>query len=211
MKEKLNFSGNASVCGTLLLKCDHLFAVSGSIKARGGINFGLKLFSVIMPTVFFAEPTFSPCMLIGLMTGLHDKVGVKDFGLSNITDADVLAVGRSSGLVGKTLARLLSGSYTVTDNTLYRLLHTIADQESIFLEPSAAAGLPGPAGLLNTPEGRNYMGRQGLIENMAEATHLVWATGRGMVPEPVMQAYLKKGLSHRLGGNIDILKTWSHT
>jgi len=29
-------------------------------------------------------------MLIGLMTGLHDKVSVQDFGLSNIRDAGIL-------------------------------------------------------------------------------------------------------------------------
>ncbi|WP_026259590.1 D-serine ammonia-lyase [Desulfobacter curvatus] len=161
--------------------------------APGGITLGLKLVFGDHVHCFFAEPTASACMLIGLMTGLHDKVCVHDFGLSNLTDADGLAVGRPSGLVGKTLGMLISGSYTMTDETLYRLLHTMADQESISLEPSAAAGLSGPTGLLNSPEGRVYIRRQGLIENMAEATHLVWATGGGMVPEPVMQAYYKKG------------------
>ncbi|NDY72914.1 D-serine ammonia-lyase [Desulfobacter hydrogenophilus] len=159
----------------------------------GGITLGLKFVFGDHVHCFFAEPTASPCMLIGLMTGLHDKVSVQDFGLSNITDADGLAVGRPSGLVGKTLGSLISGSYSVADKTLYRLLHTMADQESIFLEPSAVAGLTGPTGLLNTPEGRGYLHRQGVIENMSDATHLVWATGGGMVPEPVMQAYYAKG------------------
>ena len=159
----------------------------------GGITLGLKLVFGDHVHCFFAEPTPSPCMLIGLMTGLHDKVRVQDFGLSNITDADGLAVGRASGFVGKTLGALISGSYTVADKTLYRMLHTMADQESIFLEPSAAAGLTGPAGLLNAPEGRAYLHRQGLIKHMADATHLVWATGGGMVPESVMQTYYAKG------------------
>jgi D-serine dehydratase len=159
----------------------------------GGITLGFKLVFGDHVHCFFAEPTASPCMLIGLMTGRHDKVSVQDFGLSNITDADGLAVGRPSGLVGKTLGALISGVYTVSDTTLYRLLHTLADQESISLEPSAVAGLSGPAELLNSPEGRRYIHRQGMVENMPHATHLVWATGGGMVPEPVMQGYYKKG------------------
>nr|WP_321403348.1 D-serine ammonia-lyase [uncultured Desulfobacter sp.] len=159
----------------------------------GGITLGLKLVFGDHVHCFFAEPTASPCMLIGLMTGLHDKVSVQDFGLSNITDADGLAVGRPSGLVGKNLGSLISGVYTVSDRTLYRLLHTMADKESIFLEPSAAAGLSGPMGLLNFPEGKRYIDRHGMVENMAGATHLVWATGGGMVPEPVMQGYYSKG------------------
>lgn len=48
-------------------------------------------------------------MVIGLMTGMHDKVSVQDFGIDNLTDADGLAVGRASGFVGKTLENLISG------------------------------------------------------------------------------------------------------
>ena len=42
---------------------------------------------------------------------------VQDFGIDNITDADGLAVGRASGFVGKTLENLISGSYTVKDES----------------------------------------------------------------------------------------------
>ena len=75
-------------------------------------------------------------MVIGLMTGLHDKVSVQDFGIDNITDADGLAVGRASGFVGKTLENLISGSYTVNDDELYLLLSMLSDTENIQLEPS---------------------------------------------------------------------------
>ena len=159
----------------------------------GGITLGLKLVFGDHVHCFFAEPTASPCMLIGLMTGLHDKVSVRDFGLTNITDADGLAVGRPSGLVGKTLGPLISGAYTVSDKMLYRLLHTMAGLEAIFLEPSAAAGIFGPMGLLNSTEGLAYLERLQLTQNMAAASHLVWATGGGMVPGPVMQGYFLKG------------------
>jgi D-serine dehydratase len=52
-------------------------------------------------------------MLLGLMTGLYDRVSVQDFGLDNKTEADGLAVGKLSGLVGNMVESLISGIYTV--------------------------------------------------------------------------------------------------
>ncbi|MEH6996496.1 D-serine ammonia-lyase, partial [Neobacillus drentensis] len=110
----------------------------------GGIAFGLKLFYQDHVHCFFAEPTHSPCMLLGLMTGLHDKISVQDIGIDNVTDADGLAVGRPSGFVGKTIEPFLSGNYTVSDEQLYKLLKELVDTEGIHLEPSALAGMIGP-------------------------------------------------------------------
>ncbi|MDP1171740.1 pyridoxal-phosphate dependent enzyme, partial [Klebsiella pneumoniae] len=82
----------------------------------------------------FAEPTHSPCMLLGVYTGLHDEVSVQEFGIDNITAADGLAVGRPSGFVGKAMQRLIDGYYTVTDEALYRLMYLAHELEQVKLE-----------------------------------------------------------------------------
>jgi D-serine dehydratase len=162
----------------------------------GGVAFGLKLVFKDNVHCFFAEPTHSPCMLLGLMTEMHDKVSVQDFGIDNITDADGLAVGRASGFVGKTLENLMSGSYTAKDETLYVLLSMMTDSENIHLEPSALAGVPGAIKLFKDEAGQKYIEINNLNDKMKNAIHIAWATGGSMVPKDVMEAYYKKG--HKL-------------
>ncbi|SEC43607.1 D-serine ammonia-lyase [Paenibacillus sp. GP183] len=160
----------------------------------GGVAFGLKLMYQDFVHCFFAEPTHSPCMLLGLITGLHDQISVQDIGIDNITAADGLAVGRPSGFVGKLMEPLLSGSYTVSDRTLYRLLYALADTEKIYLEPSALAGALGPIQLLKTESGQKFVNTHLLQDKMKHATHIIWATGGSMVPKDVMDEYLQIGL-----------------
>ncbi|WJE54338.1 D-serine ammonia-lyase [Bacillus cereus] len=159
----------------------------------GGVAFGLKLLYKDNVHCFFAEPTHSPCMLLGLMTGLHDKVAVQDVGIDNVTDADGLAVGRPSGFVGKTMEPFLSGNYTVSDEQLYKLLTELADTEKIYLEPSALAGMIGPMKLCK--EGKEYLQKHNITEKVSKGTHIVWGTGGSMVPEEVMMQYYQKGLN----------------
>ena len=158
----------------------------------GGVAFGLKLAFGDAVHCIFAEPTHSPCMLLGVYTGLHDAVSVQDFGIDNVTAADGLAVGRASGFVGRAMQRLLDGYYTVSDEELYRLLALMERSEGLRLEPSALAGVPGMARVLGEQQG--YRARAGLsAERLARSTHLVWGTGGGMVPPAEMEAYLAKG------------------
>ncbi|MFG0631065.1 D-serine ammonia-lyase [Pseudomonas sp. xss_2] len=160
--------------------------------APGGVAFGLKLAFGDAVHCIFAEPTHSPCMLLGVYTGLHDQVSVQDFGIDNVTAADGLAVGRASGFVGKAMQRLLDGFYTVSDEEMYSLLALMERSEGLRLEPSALAGVPGIARVLAEQQG--YLARLGLDRQaMANATHLVWATGGNRVPDDEMQAYLAKG------------------
>ncbi|NYF25672.1 D-serine ammonia-lyase [Sporosarcina sp. JAI121] len=146
----------------------------------GGVAFGLKLAFGDAVRCFFAEPTHSPCMMLGMMTGLHDEVSVSDFSLDNKTAADGLAVGTASGFVGKTMEPLLSGCYTIADDTMFNQLKLLADTEGIKLEPSALAGMTGPVQVIrgNVTEAKS-----------AAATHLVWGTGGSMVPEAEMDLY----------------------
>ena len=160
--------------------------------APGGVAFGLKLAFGDAVHCIFAEPTHSPCMMLGVYTGLHDEVSVQDFGIDNVTAADGLAVGRASGFVGKAMQRLLDGFYTVSDEEMYSLLALMERSDGLRLEPSALAGVPGIARVQADQQG--YLARAGLDAHaMANATHLIWATGGNMVPGDEMDAYLGKG------------------
>jgi len=156
----------------------------------GGVAFGLKMAFGDHVHCIFAEPTHSPCMLLGVHTGLHDEIAVQDLGIDNLTAADGLAVGRASGFVGRAMERLLDGYYTLTDERMYQLLSELDQAEGIQLEPSALAGM---TGVIHVEQNREYLARLQIDEStLANATHLVWATGGGMVPEQEMAAYLAK-------------------
>ena len=156
----------------------------------GGVAFGLKMAFGDNVHCIFAEPTHSPCMLLGVHTGLQDAISVQDIGIDNITAADGLAVGRASGFVGRAMQRLLDGYYTISDQRMYRHLGDMNQLENIQLEPSALAGVIGP---IIVTQNKEYKQRLGFDDvKMRNATHLVWATGGGMVPQKEMASYLAK-------------------
>jgi len=146
----------------------------------GGVAFGLKAIFKENVHCIFAEPTASPCMLICLVTKLHHKISVQDFGLDNQTEADGLAVGRASSFVGKLMEEVLSGSYTVPDEELLGLLYVLSEAEGAFLEPSALAGMKGPVFQSKKKQGE-------------QSVHLVWATGGSLVPDQMKASFIERG------------------
>lgn len=152
----------------------------------GGVAFGLKQVFKDCVHCFFAEPTNACCMILGMATGLHNEISVKDIGIGGKTVADGLAVGRASGFVGRLMEPFISGCYTISDERMYKLLAKLADTENIYLEPSALAGMYGAVLLKTNDEFFEF----GKLEN---CTHIVWATGGGMVPNDEMEKYYLAG------------------
>lgn len=160
----------------------------------GGVAFGLKMVFGENVHCFFAEPTHSCCMLLGLATGLNSEICVQDLGVDNHTIADGLAVGRASSFVGRVMSPFLSGCYSLEDNRMYRMLAQLADSEKLKLEPSALAGMYGPVLLAKDPVLSTYPTLAGMTKtNLAQSTQLVWATGGSMVPPEEMEHYYLMG------------------
>lgn len=176
----------------------------------GGVAFGLKMLFGDAAHCFFAEPTHSPCMLLGMATGENSSVCVQDFGIDNRTAADGLAVGRASGFVGGLMRPFMSGCYTLQDERMYTLLAQLADAEALYLEPSALAGMYGP---VLTQPGQllgAYTETSLPAGALANATHLVWATGGNMVPREEMQRYYAKGKALAQGDRVSCFDCRTH-
>lgn len=160
--------------------------------APAGIALGLKYAFGDNVHVFLAEPVQAPCMLLGLATGLFSGVSIQDAGLSGKTIADGLAVGRPSDLAASVLDRLVSGILTVADERLPRWLRMCHREEGIFLEPSACAEFAGPERLFSDEAGLKYIKGHGIAPYLNNSTHIVWATGGGLVPQNVRERYLQR-------------------
>jgi D-serine dehydratase len=155
--------------------------------APGGICFGLKEEFGDSAHVFFAEPVQSPCMLASLATGRGSGICVKDLGLSGKTDADGLAVGRSSALVYGEIKNLLEGEATVDYRRLYVYMKMLFESEGIVIEPSACAAFHAFAMAKKELGSRFSRAR---LENM---THVIWATGGSLMPQEITEEYLARG------------------
>lgn len=149
----------------------NIYIPCGVGGAPGGITFGFKQLYGDHVHCYFIEPTAAPCMLLGMATGKGPDICVQDIGLSGITHADGLAVGRPSGFVGTVMKNILSGIITIQDHKLYDYMRLLEKTEGIFIEPSACA----------TFEGLKY--------TEDEATHILWATGGSMVPQEIRNQY----------------------
>lgn len=164
-----------------------VYSPCGVGGSPGGVMFGLKTLFGDAVHSFFAEPTHSPSVLTGLITGKKEKICVQDFGIDNLTEADGLAVGRPSAFASGVIHKLVSGIFTVEDERLYEMLQSLYEQEQIFIEPSATAGLAGPVRVLSS----GYLEQHHICpENV---THVAWSTGGDLVPAATREAFLKRG------------------
>lgn len=161
--------------------------------APAGITFGLR--QVLGPHVhcFFAEPVQSPCFMVQMMAGQDEHPSVYDWGLTNRTEADGLAVPRASVLAAELMRPLLSGVFTVADDTLFAQLVQVLDALGERIEPSAAAGFSGPALLTGTTAGQAWLRATGVGAALLQATHLVWTTGGLLVPDAQYQGFVQRG------------------
>ncbi len=160
--------------------------------APGGVAFGLKQIYKDNVYIIFVEPTEACCMALGMITDLHNEICVQDIGLSGITEADGLAVGRPSKFVGQTIRHMLAGEFTVKDSKLYKYLRLLDKSEGIFIEPSSCAGFEGPVGLSKYKEAERFISDKQLDKVINNCTQIVWATGGSLVPDDIREEYLKK-------------------
>ena len=194
MKEQLAQEG-------IQVDADHplfVYLPCGIGGSPSGITFGLKHAFGDHVHCFFAEPTKMPSMLLGLETQKFDQVSAETFGLNKLTIADGLAVPRTSALVAKLMNHDFSGGYTLTDESFKALLTNLYQQENIFLEPAAVAGLAGPFKLLNTKAGQAYLQKHELEDKLPHATHIAWGTGGSMVPDKDRYDFIEQGQDSRL-------------
>ena len=155
----------------------------------GGVAFGLKLLRRPRSLPVRRTDPFAMHAARRLYR-LHDQIAVQDLGIDNLTAADGLAVGRASGSVGRAMERLLDGFYTLTTRRCMTCWAGWRQRKISVLNPPRWPGWPDRSVCAS----KAYHQLQGLSEQqLQQATHLVWATGGGMVPEEEMAQYLAKG------------------
>lgn len=136
----------------------------------GGITFGLKKALGDNVYCYFGEPTQMPCMALAMAKG-EGNVSVYDIGLGKGTVSDGLACSSPSVLAYNILKSMLDGCFTVTDENALKLSRLLYKTSGIKAEPSSCVALSGVGKIPYE------------IENIDNATHLVWLTGGSLVPE----------------------------
>ena len=163
-----------------------LYLPCGVGGAPGGITFGFKELFGDNVHCFFAEPVEAPCFLLGMATGEYDRICVQDIGLSGLTIADGLAVGKPSGFVCRMMEHLVSGAFTVSDEKMLCYQKMLMDLTGIRVEPSACAGFEGLSEICRGgKEWGKYIKDHDHYDHMDQAVHIVWATGGGLMPDPL--------------------------
>lgn len=152
--------------------------------AAGGVTFGLKTIYGDDVHCVIVEPVASPSVMLQSLAGTERRVSSYDYGLDNITIADGLAVPSASLLAVSYIQKLAAGFATVADHQLLEWVGSLWREQSMRLEPSAAAGF---SALKNLSE-------QAVRPQWFEkATHVVWTTGGSQLPDHEFQQLLGEG------------------
>lgn len=159
--------------------------------APGGITFGLKQIWGDHVHCFFVEPVQAPCMCISMASQKGDQVCVQDYGLTGKTDADGLAVGRTSAFVYKMMKHVVSGIFTVQDDRLYQNMKLLKEADDIIIEPSSCAAFEGYTSMMKYKDTADYC--RSVMESAEDAVHILWATGGSLMPQQIVEEYLAKG------------------
>jgi D-serine dehydratase len=141
--------------------------------APGGLTFGLKHVFGDAVRCVFVEPVEAPCMLVQLASRSGRSVSVHDVGRTNRTIQDGLAVAAASLFASGMVRHLVDGVVTVTDAQALAWTRRAWTDAGLRLEPSAAAALAAVDPWCAASPDR------------ASATHVVWTTGGGLLPDEV--------------------------
>ncbi len=87
-------------------------------------------------------------------------------------------------------AALLDGECTVRDGKLFSYLKDLCNLEGIFLEPSACAGFEGISAVGSVLPMASFLEKSQLSDQVEQAVHIVWATGKSLVPPEASAQYL---------------------
>ena len=105
------------------------------------------------------------------MAESRSDVSVYDIGLGKGTVADGLACSSPSVLAYDIMKTMLDGCFTIEDEHSLNLCRLLYKASGIKAEPSSCVALGGVGKILHK------------IENVENATHLVWLTRGSLVPD----------------------------
>ena len=165
----------------MLHTCHHVAAgavtVFGACSPQGssGNSAGASCADCAVRT-FWVEPVTCPSMMIESIVQQEPALAeqLRQVFLSNRTVADGLAVTSASRLVAPYVNSLCDGLMTVTDAHMLGGVRALHEYQDVKIEPSAAAGLLGPA-RFDCADGD---------------MNIIWLTGGSLLPDEVYRHYL---------------------
>lgn len=137
----------------------------------GGVTLGLKERLGDAVVSVFVEPTQSACMLAALLDLHKPPHSVYDFGLTNETIADGLAVARASEIVLAAVGSRIDAVVALPDSEMARWVGQAWSEAGLRLEPSASAAIAAVAPFLSARP------------DLLNATHVAWVTGGSLLPD----------------------------